>query len=117
MAIAHLAVYLATAPKSISVYKAWSQALSAAKETGSLTPPKTILNAPTSLMKDIGYGADYQYDPETEDGFSGQNYFPEGMSRTLFYRPIERGFEREIVKRLAYWDSLRKKKCQKKSSS
>ena len=117
LAIAHLAVYLATAPKSISVYKAWSQALAAAKETGSLTPPKTILNAPTSLMKDMGYGADYQYDPETEDGFSGQNYFPDGMSRTLFYRPIERGFEREIVKRLAYWDELRKKKCQKKSSS
>ena len=114
LAIAQLVVYLATAPKTISVYKAWGQALRAAKETGSLSPPIHILNAPTKLMGELGYGKDYQYDPETEDGFSGQNYFPEKMGRRCFYRPIERGFEREIKKRLAYWEELRKKKCQKK---
>ena len=110
LSIAMLVVYLATAPKSISVYKAWGQVLKTAQETASLMPPKTILNAPTRLMKDLGYGQDYQYDPETKDGFSGQNYFPDGMARPHFYTPIERGFEREIKKRLDYWERLRKEK-------
>ncbi len=110
LSIAMLVVYLATAPKSISVYKAWGQVLKMAQETASLMPPKTILNAPTRLMKDLGYGQDYQYDPETKDGFSGQNYFPDGMARPHFYTPIERGFEREIKKRLDYWERLRKEK-------
>ena len=114
LALAQLVVYLATAPKSIGVYKAWNSARKTAKETGSLMPPMTILNAPTRLMEQLGYGEDYQYDPETEDGFSGQNYFPEQMGRRYFYRPFERGFEREIQKRLDYWENLRKKKCQKK---
>ena len=110
LSIAMLVVYLATAPKSISVYKAWGQVLKTAQETASLMPPKTILNAPTRLMKDLGYGQDYQYDPETKDGFSGQNYFPDKMARPHFYTPIERGFEREIKKRLDYWERLRKEK-------
>ena len=114
LALAQLVVYLATAPKSIGVYKAWNSARKTAKETGSLMPPMTILNAPTRLMEQLGYGEDYQYDPETEDGFSGQNYFPEQMGRRYFYRPVERGFEREIRKRLDYWENLRKKKCPKK---
>ncbi len=114
LAIAQLVVYLATAPKSVSVYKAWGEALRTAKETGSLSPPLHILNAPTKLMSSLGYGEGYLYDPDTEDGFSGQNYFPESMQRRLFYKPIERGFEREIKKRLMYWENLRKKKCLKK---
>lgn len=114
LAIAQLVVYLATAPKSVGVYKAWSQAQRAAKETGSLSPPMHILNAPTKLMGESGYGEGYQYDPDTPDGFSGQNYFPESMGRRTFYHPVERGFEREIIKRLAYFDNLRKQKCQKK---
>ncbi|MBI3441594.1 MAG: replication-associated recombination protein A, partial [Proteobacteria bacterium] len=81
-----------------------------AKSTGSLMPPKHILNAPTKLMKDIGYGHGYQYDPDTEHGFSGQNYFPDEMSRQSFYTPVERGFEREIKKRMDYWDKLRREK-------
>ena len=75
--------------------------------TGSLAPPAHILNAPTRLMKDLGYGSGYAYDHDTEDGFSGQNYFPDGMKRQRFYGPVERGFERDIAKRLAYWDKLR----------
>ncbi|MBT5659235.1 MAG: hypothetical protein HOJ02_03665, partial [Rhodospirillaceae bacterium] len=78
-----------------------------ARETGSLMPPKHILNAPTDLMKDIGYGKGYQYDHDTPEGFSGQNYFPEDMARQNFYQPLERGFEREIGKRLVYWEKLR----------
>lgn len=110
LAVAGLVVYLATAPKSIGVYRAWSQVLPVAKQTGSLMPPKHILNAPTKLMSEIGYGVGYQYDPDTKDGFSGQNYFPDDMERKVFYTPFERGFEREIKKRLDYWNGLRKKK-------
>ncbi|MDE1905848.1 MAG: replication-associated recombination protein A [Rhodospirillales bacterium] len=108
--IAQAVVYLATAPKSNAVYKAIGAASRAAKETGSLMPPMNILNAPTKLMKNLGYGEGYQYDHDTEEGFSGDNYFPEGMGRPDFYRPVERGFEREIVKRLAYWTKLREEK-------
>jgi len=105
--IAQAVVYLATAPKSNAVYKALGAANRAAKETGSKMPPPHILNAPTKMMKNLGYGAGYEYDHETEHAFSGQNYFPEGMGRPDFYRPVERGFEREIAKRLAYWAKLR----------
>ena len=110
IAISQLVIYLATAPKSNSAYKAWNTVIRAAKETGTLSPPMHILNAPTSLMKDLGYGKDYQYDQDLPDAFSGQNYFPDGMRRQKFYNPPERGFEREINKRLAYWDRLRKEK-------
>lgn len=110
LALAQLVVYLATAPKSVGVYRAWNQAYKTAKETGSLMPPKYILNAPTKLMKQEGYAAGYVYDPDTKDGFSGLDYFPEEMGRRKFYEPFERGFEREILKRLAYWDKLRKEK-------
>jgi len=110
LALSHALIYLATAPKSNSAYVAYGAARAAAKSTGSLMPPKHILNAPTKLMKEIGYGAGYQYDPDTEHGFSGQNYFPEEMPRERFYDPVERGFEREIKKRIDYWDKLRKEK-------
>ena len=110
LAIAQCVIYLATAPKSNAAYKAEKMAAKAARETGSLDPPKHILNAPTGLMKDLGYGAGYEYDHNTEEGFSGQNYFPAGMARTRFYQPGERGFEREIAKRLDYWDKLRRQK-------
>ena len=109
--IAQAVLYLATAPKSNAAYKALGAANRAAKETGSLMPPMHILNAPTKLMKNLGYGAGYEYDHETEEAFSGQNYFPDGMGRPDFYRPVERGFEREIVKRLAYWAKLREEKA------
>jgi putative ATPase len=109
--IAQAVLYLATAPKSNAAYKALGAANRAARETGSLMPPMHILNAPTKLMKNLGYGAGYEYDHEAEDAFSGQNYFPEGMGRPDFYRPVERGFEREIVKRLAYWAKLREEKA------
>jgi putative ATPase len=105
--IAQAVLYLATAPKSNATYAAINAANRAAKETGSLMPPAHILNAPTKLMKNLGYGAGYQYDHDTEAAFSGQNYFPEGMGRPDFYRPPDRGFEREIAKRLAYWANLR----------
>jgi len=105
--IAQAVIYLATAPKSNATYKAMGAASRAAKETGSLMPPAHILNAPTKLMKNLGYGAGYAYDHDSEAAFSGQNYFPEGMGRPDFYRPAERGFEREIAKRLAYWAKLR----------
>ncbi len=107
LALAQAVIYLATAPKSNAAYKALARAMKAARETGSLMPPMHILNAPTKLMKDIGYGKDYAYDPDTPQGFSGQNYFPDGMDRQEFYRPVERGFEREIQKRLEYWAKLR----------
>ncbi|SDE21146.1 replication-associated recombination protein A [Rhodospira trueperi] len=112
LAIAHLVVYLGTAPKSNAGYVALGAARRAAKRTGSLMPPMHILNAPTAMMKDLGYGAGYAYDHDTEDGFSGQNYFPEGMERERFYAPPDRGFEREIRKRLAYWDKLRAKRAE-----
>jgi len=112
LAIVQAAIYLATAPKSNAAYKAEKAATRAAKETGSLMPPAHILNAPTKLMGELGYGAGYEYDHNTEEGFSGQNYFPEGMDRRRFYAPVERGFEREIAKRLEYWASLRAKREQ-----
>ena len=107
LAIAQVVIYLGTAPKSNAIYTAFSAARAAAKATGSLMPPAHILNAPTKLMKTLGYGAGYQYDHGAEDAFSGQNYFPDGMNRERFYQPKDRGFEREISKRLAYWDKLR----------
>ncbi len=107
LAIAQAVVYLGTAPKSNALYTALGAAQRAAKGTGSLMPPAHILNAPTKLMKNLGYGAGYAYDHDTEDGFSGQNYFPDTMPRQQFYQPVERGFEREIGKRLAYWAKLR----------
>ena len=110
LAIVQCVIYLATAPKSNAAYMAEKAAARVARETGSLDPPKHILNAPTGLMKDLGYGAGYEYDHNTEDGFSGQNYFPDGMARSRFYEPDERGFEREIAKRLEYWEKLRREK-------
>ena len=107
LAIAQAVIYLGTAPKSNAAYKAFKEVSRAAKETGSLNPPMHILNAPTRLMKDLGYGKGYAYDHDTEHGFSGQNYFPDGMERRQFYIPGERGFEREIRKRLEYWARLR----------
>ncbi len=107
LALVQAVVYLATAPKSNALYKAEKAARRAARETGSLMPPKHILNAPTALMADLGYGKDYAYDHDTDDGFSGQDYFPDGMARPRLYQPKERGFERDVAKRLAYWARLR----------
>jgi putative ATPase len=107
LALAQAVVYLALAPKSNAVYTAYKAARAAARETGSLMPPRHILNAPTKLMKGLGYGADYAYDHDAEDGFSGQNYFPEGMKRAVLYAPLERGFERELKKRVDYFVKLR----------
>lgn len=107
LAIAEACVYLATAPKSNAVYVAYKRARAVAKEHGSLAPPKHILNAPTKLMKSEGYGADYAYDHDAPDAFSGQDYFPEALGRQKFYSPPERGFEREISRRLDYWEKLR----------
>jgi putative ATPase len=110
LALAQAVVYLALAPKSNGVYTAYKAARAAARETGSLMPPKHILNAPTKMMKDIGYGSGYAYDHDAEDGFSGQNYFPEGMKRPVWYLPPERGFERELKKRIDYFAKLRAKR-------
>lgn len=110
LALAQALIYLATAPKSNAAYMAYSAARAAAASTGSLMPPKHILNAPTKLMKGMGYGKDYAYDHDTEHGFSGQDYFPEAMGRQQFYQPVERGFERDIKKRLEYWQKLRNAK-------
>ena len=107
LALAQATVYLATAPKSNAAYQAFKAALRVAKTSGSLVPPKIILNAPTKLMKDEGYGENYIYDHDTPESFSGQNYFPEELPRQNFYDPRPRGFEREIEKRLKYWDDLR----------
>jgi putative ATPase len=103
-------LYVATAPKSNAAYKAFGAAKRAAKEGGSLLPPKHILNAPTKLMENEGYGGGYQYDHDTPEAFSGQDYFPEKLGRQTFYDPPERGFEREIRKRLDYWNKLRKER-------
>ena len=110
LALMQLTVYLATAPKSVGVYKAMYAARDMAKRTGSLMPPKNILNAPTKLMRDLGYNAGYEYDPDCEDGFSGANYFPDGIARAKLYHPVDRGFEREIKKRVDYFDRLRAEK-------
>ena len=110
LALAQAVVYMATAPKSNAVYRAFPAAHRAAEEHGSLMPPAHILNAPTKLMKTLGYGAGYNYDHDAEEGFSGQNYFPDGMARQQFYAPKETGFEREIAERLEYWSKLRAKR-------
>jgi putative ATPase len=110
LALAELTVYLALAPKSNAVYTAFKAAMSVAKQTGSPMPPMTILNAPTKLMKGQGYGSGYIYDHDTPEGFSGQDYFPEKLGRQDFYRPVERGFERELAKRVEYFARLRAKK-------
>lgn len=110
LAIAQALVYIALAPKSNAVYAAYKGARAAARKTGSLVPPKHILNAPTKLMKEHGYGSGYAYDHDAEDGFSGQDYFPETMGRTEFYAPIERGFERDLKKRVEYFAKLRAKR-------
>ena len=109
IALTELVVYLGTAPKSNACDRAIHASYATATQTGSLPPPKNILNAPTKMMKNMGYGAGYIYEPDTALGFSGQNCFPEKMSRTRFYTPVERGFEREIKKRIEYWDGLREK--------
>jgi putative ATPase len=110
LAIAQAVIYVATAPKSNAAYVAYGAAMQTAKEAGSLLPPKHILNAPTALMKSEGYGRGYAYDHDADEAFSGQDYFPEGLGRKQFYDPPERGFEREIRKRLEYWAKLRKEK-------
>ncbi|WP_439628677.1 replication-associated recombination protein A [Shinella sp.] len=110
LALAQACIYIATAPKSNAVYTAYKSAMRAAKENGSLLPPKHILNAPTKLMKGEGYGDGYRYDHDEPDAFSGQDYFPEKMGRRTFYDPPERGFERELRKRLEWWAKLRKER-------
>jgi putative ATPase len=110
LALAQAVVYLALAPKSNAVYAAYKAARAAARDTGSHPPPLHIRNAPTRLMKDIGYGAGYAYDHDQEDAFSGQDYFPEGMKRPIYYNPPERGFERELKKRIDYFTKLRAKR-------
>jgi putative ATPase len=110
LALAEAVIYVATAPKSNAAYMAFGAAKRTAKEAGSLLPPKHVLNAPTKLMKSEGYGAGYEYDHDSEDAFSGQDYFPEALGRQQFYDPPERGFEREIRKRLDYWAKLRRER-------
>ena len=110
LALAQAVLYLSLAPKSNASYKGFNLSLDLVKKTGSEPPPKHILNAPTDLMKDQGYGADYEYDHDSEDGFSGQNYFPEKIDRLSAYQPVERGFERELKKRISYFKNLREKR-------
>ena len=110
LALAQAVMYLALAPKSNASYSAFSNAMAAAKQTGSEPPPKHILNAPTTMMKEHGFGKGYQYDHDAEDGFSGQNYFPDTMKRGIYYSPVERGHERELKKRLDYFAKLRAKR-------
>jgi putative ATPase len=110
LAIAQAVIYCATAPKSNASYMAYKAAMRLAREGGSLTPPKVILNAPTKLMKSEGYGSGYAYDHDAPDAFSGQNYWPDVLGRQKLYEPVERGFEREIRKRLDYWEKLRKER-------
>jgi len=107
LAIAQAVVYLATAPKSVAIYRGFSAAHKSAHRTGSLMPPAHVLNAPTRLMKDIGYGKGYQYDPDATDGFSGADYFPEGMNREAYYQPTQNGYEAQITERLRHWAALR----------
>jgi putative ATPase len=109
LAIVQACLYCATAPKSNALYVAKKAAWKSARDTGSLAPPDNILNAPTKLMKDIGRGKDYAYDHNNDEGFSGADYWPAGMAPQSFYEPVERGFEREVAKRLRYWDQLRQK--------
>lgn len=109
-ALAQAVIYVGTAPKSNASYVSYKASRQAAKQTGSLMPPKHILNAPTKMMKDLGYNKGYQYDHDAEDGFSGQDFFPEELGRQIFYQPKDLGFERELSKRQAYWDKLRKEK-------
>jgi putative ATPase len=113
LAIAQAVIYLATAPKSNAAYKAFGAAMRTAKDGGSLLPPKHILNSPTKLMKSEGYGGGYEYDHDTPEAFSGQDYFPEALGRQTFYDPPDRGFEREIRKRLDYWAKLRAERGRK----
>jgi putative ATPase len=108
LALAQMIIYLALAPKSNAAYTAYQQCQKAAADTGNLSPPKTILNAPTQWMKETGHGDGYQYDHDTPHAFSGQNYFPPSLERPSFYHPVERGFEREMKKRMAYFEKLRK---------
>ena len=110
LALAGAVTYLALAPKSNASYFSYKSARQAAKRTGSLPPPKHILNAPTDFMKDQGYGQGYKYDHDAEDGFSGQNYFPDDIDRERYYNPVERGFERDLLKRVNYFDTLRAKR-------
>ena len=110
LAIVQACLYLATAPKSNAAYAAQKAAWASARETGSLAPPANIINAPTKLMKDLGYGAGYSYDHDAPDGFSGDNYWPDGMAPADFYRPVDRGFEKRIAERLAWWDERRRAK-------
>ena len=112
LAIAQAVIYVATAPKSNAAYTAYGAAMRTAKEAGSLLPPKHILNAPTKLMQQEGYGRGYAYDHQEEEAFSGQNYFPDALGRQKFYDPPERGFEREIRKRLEFWAKLRKERSE-----
>jgi putative ATPase len=108
LAIVQACLYCAVAPKSNAAYRAQKGAWASARETGSLMPPVHILNAPTKLMKNIGYGKDYAYDHESEDAFSGADYWPEEMDRQTFYRPSDRGFEARVRERLEFWDERRK---------
>ena len=110
LAIVQACLYLATAPKSNAAYVAQKEAWRSAVETGSLSPPANILNAPTKLMKDIGYGKDYAYDHEAEDGFSGADYWPEEMAPQTYYRPVSRGFERQVIERIEWWDKKRRER-------
>ena len=115
LALAQAVIYLGSAPKSNAAYKGFNEAWRAARESGSLMPPKHILNAPTKLMKELGYSEGYEYDHDAPAAFSGQDYFPEGMERRRYYRPAPRGFEREVAKRLEYWEKLRSQRGGKDS--
>ncbi len=110
LALVQACLYLATAPKSNAAYKAQKAAWKSARDTGSLMPPMNIVNAPTKLMKDVGYGEGYTYDHDAEDGFSGDNYWPEGMQEQTYYKPVERGFERKVRERIDYWNRLRRER-------
>ena len=110
MAVAQAVVYLGAAPKSNALYAGFKAAMAAARASGSLAPPAHILNAPTKLMQQLGYGDGYAYDHDQEDAFSGQDYFPPGLERQAFFQPTGRGFERELGKRLAHWAALRQER-------